>query len=261
MQDEYATAVANALLQVETDTDHQYPTAPDGMPLPSSYEAHYGHALWQWIVQQQNAGFGDIFQVHDSENSKLVIDSGFPGGSCFGPETIVETVAGGRPISTLGAGDRVLTAAPAKFGVLSHEVVAHDVSPVIFGNKKITMALYGFDDEQAFVSPGHVFFTLLGRKAFRPDMAREENPDIHVTQLQVGDILMKLKHDKSGYDRVKIERIHCAPARCGTVHGLHFPRGGGGGSYHANGYLVAENYPDITIHSLRSRFNRLHPRE
>ena len=57
---------------------------------------------------------------------------------------------------------------------------------------------------------------------------------------------------------VTAAKTDCEPAKCNTVYGLHFGRGGSsGGRYHANGYWVGENYPEITIQALQSRFERM----
>jgi hypothetical protein len=110
----FATDVANDLIKVETvqSTSHGSTVA--------SYYASYGDALWKWIVQQQNFGFGDVFQVHGTENWKLVNPSVL---GCFSPDPVVETSEGSRPISSLAAGDRILTAASSEFGILSPENV------------------------------------------------------------------------------------------------------------------------------------------
>jgi hypothetical protein len=46
------------------------------------------------------------------------------------------------------------------------------------------------------------------------------------------------------------------------VYGLHFQKGDKGGyTYHANGYLVASNYLDITLKRLKDNFARLSTKE
>lgn len=261
--DTYATDVANALIQVQTTENESsgMSIGPGGDPAPQPFIVKYGDSLWQWIVAQQNSGFGDIFQVHGTENSKEEVPSIFSGGGCFSPGTMIETSAGARPIHSLHAGDRVLTCAPSNFGILSSEKVVHDISPIVQANVELHMPLYGFNGEEPFVSAGHVFFTVLGPKAIAPAMAVQDNPEINVGMLQRGDILLRLKGDRSGYEHITIKTIASTAATCSTIHGLHFPRGGDGGRYHANGYWVAENYPDITIQCLLSRYQELNPHE
>ena len=252
--DIYATDVANALIRTETYQTFTPMPVEGGPGFLSTYMTH-GDALWKWMETQQNNGFSDVFQVRRSENYHYVPP--FP-GSCFLPETVIATISGDRAIHSLGVNNKILTRAPREFGILSDEKVQQDVTPVGFQNKQAFASLYGFNNQKPFVTGEHIFFTLAGPEAFQPEVARLENPRVHVGKLVEGDILLKLNKDQTDYERVKIKSIVCELAKCGRVHGLHFARGGsGGGRYHANGYWVGENYPEITIQALQNRFKKM----
>lgn len=254
--DTYATDLANALIGVETYQSYTPPPHGGQPSFPTTWVT-YGDALWKWMENQQGNGFSDIFQVRGSENEKYVPPFS---SSCFSPDTIIATSSGNHPIHTVETNDKILTRAPKDFGVLSDEKVRHNVTPAGFCNKRALATLYGFNDQKPFVTGGHIFFTLTGPKAFQPEVARLENPRIHVGKLVEGDILLKLDKDQRDYDRVEIKSIVHEFAKCSTVHGLHFARGGtGGGRYHANGYWVGENYPEITIKALQTRFEKMKP--
>ncbi|KAE8130796.1 hypothetical protein BDV38DRAFT_266253 [Aspergillus pseudotamarii] len=124
--------------------------------------------------------------------------------------------------------------------------------------------VFGFNGQKPFVTGGHIFFTTAGPKAISPAVAREENPQVMVSQLRVGDVLYQLddKNGKSGYAKVPIESFTVERAPCDFVYGLHFAQGSHGGArYHANGYLVAANYPEITLKRFEDRLRSLPVRE
>jgi hypothetical protein len=101
------------------------------------------------------------------------------------------------------------------------------------------------DKEKPFFSPGHVFYTTAGYKAVDPDAARKENSWLEVSQLRVGNILYRLSADGLGYDHVEVKSIeveHTSPETT-YFYGLHLREGAR--SYHANGYLVRMNYPEV----------------
>lgn len=124
--------------------------------------------------------------------------------------------------------------------------------------------VYGFNQEEPFFTGGHIFFTKAGPKAIFPEYARQENPGIQVHQLVVGDVLFQLSTDSgtTKYIEVPVTKFSSKLATCDYVHGLHFRKGDKGGcTYHANGYLVAANYPDITLKRLEDNFTQLSPKE
>lgn len=73
----------------------------------------------------------------------------------------------------------------------------------------------------------------------------QENPWADVGRLAVGNILLRLNVKSKSYEQVVIESISSeTSAQVKTVYGLHLREGRR--SYHANGYLVAVNYPEVS---------------
>jgi hypothetical protein len=81
------------------------------------------------------------------------------------------TVRGGvKPIEKLAEGDEVLTmATPNQYGIRSDEVVA-----ISTGSGKKKMKVFGFNDEEPFFTPDHVFYTTTGMRAMNPQAAMRE---------------------------------------------------------------------------------------
>ncbi|MCJ1285132.1 hypothetical protein MMC26_004470 [Xylographa opegraphella] len=163
--------------------------------------------------------------------------------SCFKAGTLVWTDAGQLPIEMLGEGDSILTRAePKQYGVRSDENVATPIPE----EKAI---LIGINGESAFFTPGHVFYTTTGLRAVDPEVARRENPWLTVGELKLGHVLLR-STDGVNYTRVPIERMTPSLVDCKCVYGVHLREGLC--SYHANGYLVHLNYPEITMRSIAS---------
>ena len=161
--------------------------------------------------------------------------------SCFKAGTLVWTDAGQLPIEMLGEGDSILTRAePKQYGIRSDENVATPIPE----EKTI---LVGVNGESAFFTPGHVFYTTTGLRAVVPEVARRENPWLTVGELKLGHVLLR-STDGVNYTRVPIERMTPTLVDCKCVYGLHLREGLR--SYHANGYLVHLNYPEITMRSI-----------
>lgn len=75
-----------------------------------------------------------------------------------------------------------------------------------------------------------------------------ENAWMDVGRLSEGHILYRLSEDGKSYDLVPITSIQVQRAEAQPVYGIHLREGER--SYHANGYLVSVNYPEITIKSV-----------
>jgi hypothetical protein len=79
-----------------------------------------------------------------------------------------------------------------------------------------------------------------------PELARRENAWVDVGKLRTGHVLYQLKADHKSYDLVPITSIEVETfTKPRDVYGVHLRSGER--SYHANGYLVSVNYPEITI--------------
>ena len=201
----------------------------------------YGKDLVDWVSANANQPYiNKGVSVNNTEHSfayKKHEPSG-GGGSCFVAGTKILTAHGQTNIEQLAAGAQVLTRAePVQWGVRSNELVR---SPA-------PKQIYGFNGGQAFFTAGHVFFTSTGLRAVDPTLARRENPWIEVGQLRVGHHLV---HTVDGKEYTNVEITSIDPSSCQDeyVYGVHLREGLR--SYHANGYLTAVNYPEITVSSI-----------
>ena len=75
-------------------------------------------------------------------------------------------------------------------------------------------------------------------------MARRENHWIHVGKLKIGHVLYRLASDGKSYDAVKVKSLEVEKTDLKVVHGVHLREGHR--KYHANGFLVAMNYPEVS---------------
>ena len=121
--------------------------------------------------------------------------------------------------------------------------------------------VFGFQLKEGTVEPffyaGHTFWTIDGWKARNPAIAHMENPDRPAGQLKVGDQVFLLKPGaEKDYEKVEILGFTKKHLPDNTaLHSLHLLEGPR--SFHANGYLVAMNYPVITVSRLKNGFSRL----
>ena len=106
------------------------------------------------------------------------------------------------------------------------------------------MSDYHLDDEEPFFTPGHVFHTTTGLRAVEPSIARQENSWLDVGILGQGHVLLKLARDGKSYEHIEIKSLRIVESRAKEVYGVHLREGRR--SYHANGYLVAVNYPEVS---------------
>ena len=101
------------------------------------------------------------------------------------------------------------------------------------------------------------FFTITGPRAIDLAAAREENPNIAVGQLLVGDILYRLNpQGPSQYLRLPIESITMEPTPGETIYGVHLSHGSHGGSrYHTNGSKLSQVESTKICKQIRSAFS------
>lgn len=172
---------------------------------------------------------------------------------CFRQGTQVIVGSGSKNIEELREGDDVLTRGgdSPQWGECSDEAV---VQPCVSGENRCR--LYGFNGQQPFTSVSHVFHTTTGLRAIDPAGARKENPWLKVGRLRIGHQLIWTK-DGSRYTPVTINTIESEEADCTHIYGVHLREGLR--SYHANGYLVHLNYPEITAQSISSALSCLSP--
>lgn len=86
-------------------------------------------------------------------------------------------------------------------------------------------------------------------------MAKLENSWVNVGKLQTGHVLYRLAKDGKSYDLVEIRSIQVKIVKEMDVYGVHLREGER--SYHADGYLVAVNYPEITLKSIARVLSKL----
>ncbi|KAF5671405.1 hypothetical protein FHETE_4115 [Fusarium heterosporum] len=176
---------------------------------------------------------------------------------CFKPGTKVLTDNGEINIEDVREGIRVITRAAQsgsdspQYGTCSDETVMQNLA-----TDPGRARLWGFNDKQPFFSANHVFFTTTGLRAVDPVAALRENPWLEVGRLSVGHMLLH-SSDGQGYQTVQIERLVSTEAGCLNIHGIHLREGLR--SYHANGFLVFLNYPEITLKSISRRLQYLDP--
>lgn len=160
--------------------------------------------------------------------------------SCFVAGTQVATETGSIAIERISEGTRILTGVgPNTYGVASDEDVVVPFQ---------TALLCGINGSKPFFTAGHVFHTASGLKAVNPNAARLENPWLEVGRLGPGHILYRLSADGKGYDQIEVKTINRELVEGGHVYGVHLREGHR--RYHADGYLVAVNYPEITVKSI-----------
>lgn len=99
------------------------------------------------------------------------------------------------------------------------------------------------DDEKPFFTAGHIFHTTSGLRAVEPSIAKSENPWLDVNALAPGHVLYRHRENGQGYELVEIKHISREHVEDVQVYGVHLREGHR--SYHANGYLVAVNYPEV----------------
>lgn len=227
-------------------------------PVPKSISVwiYYGPRIYDWIVSQSQTGYGELFQNVGPVGPRALSSRS---GSCFATGTLITTEHGDVHVEDLRPYTRVLVRAPELYGMTSEEIVVHPTSHSDHaGGTPTHTLLYGFNGGKPFVTAGHIFLTVMGPKAIDPEIATQENPHIYVSRLQIGDILLRLNASRKGYDHVRIASIIAKSAHCTTVHGVHFLGGSsGGGKYHANGYWVAANYPELTMSRLIKQYETM----
>lgn len=217
----------------------------------------FGDSLSSWISKERSQGTLCFSGDPPNSDQRTKTTSDRVGGSygCFAPGTLVLTESGSKPIELLRENDRVLTRSPeCSTGVCSDETVA--ISTRSSGD---SVLLYGFNGDEPFFTAEHVFYTSTGLRALNPVLAMKENPWLVVGRLQIGHKLLHTEKAGDQYRFVTINSIHHQRARCEYVHGVHLREGLR--SYHANGYLVHLNYPEITIKSLAKDILALPPQQ
>ncbi|RKK77994.1 hypothetical protein BFJ71_g16606 [Fusarium oxysporum] len=227
--------------QAKVETAHYEPQVifdPMVGPPPPVITTTTGQGVKDWLNRGRSNQ--STFVTKDpGVNWKISIASPF--GSCFVAGTEIITRTGPKKIEDLAEHDWVLTRGEFdEWGKVSDERVQVPVEDPI---------IHGFNDENPFFTAGHVFFTTTGLRALDPTLAMKENPWADVGRLAVGHVVLRLDSDDEQYQQVLIKSISSERMPdVRYVYGVHLREGRR--SYHANRYLVAVNYPELTMKSI-----------
>lgn len=206
-----------------------------------------------WLAYRMATTYGPTYASNISGTMinfvKNIFSPPSRGSGCFIAGTPVLMSDGSEcAIEDIKAGDRVLS-----FGGRCCKQDDEQVTQEL-GNQ----LLYGFNEFEPFFTGGHCFQTTDGWKAIRPELTKNENVTIEAGKLQVGDIVFR--RDAAGkYETIEIKEITSKELPADTkTYGLLLI---GDNSYHANGFVVAMNYPIITAGYMRKGLKRLTSKE
>jgi len=178
----------------------------------------------------------DLSKLHS-----LISEDIPPAFSGFRPGTLVWTNQGENSIEHLEENGSIHTrTSPTQYVLRSDE----RVFTMIPSRKTVLLAI---NKEDPFFTLNHVFYTTTGLRAVYPDGARQEDPWLSVGVLKVGHVLLRASGGKF-YERKAVQSVNTTVEECEAVYGVHLREGLH--SYHANGYVVHLNYPEITISSI-----------
>mmetsp|Transcript_27782 Transcript_27782/g.31932 ORF Transcript_27782/g.31932 Transcript_27782/m.31932 type:complete len:662 (+) Transcript_27782:127-2112(+) len=161
------------------------------------------------------------------------------------PETRISVVEGekvvSKPADVLNEGN-ILLGSRGTLSTLS-DAISEGAS-----SEEITY--YGINDLIPFFSAGQPLWTNSGWRAIDADKAKKENPWLIVGRLSVGDCVFKLKPDVTSlenveYDKIKITEFSSKVVSPGSLKLMMHPREGSR-SFHGNGFLMVNNYPEFT---------------
>ena len=245
----YQSAASSAVNQ---ETPHYgilpgpLPAGPySAVPRQGVISKTYGDGAALFVLQYFQRPDIGVFKGLPDNRTRNVGSGGSGGGGCFRPGTKVLVAENtSAEIQDLREGQKVVTRAGGhlQYGTCSDEVVA--VPTHCEGRHAL---LFGFNEVAPFFSANHVFYTTTGLRAIDPAGAKVDNPWLEVGPLQVGHHLLYTPNG-SGYQRIPIKTITSETADSDHIYGIHLREGLR--SYHANGFLVHLNYPEITIKSM-----------
>ncbi len=210
----------------------------------------WGADVRWWISNGALTDFG----LYESESDIKNTYDEYPSEGCFLPGTRVHVDSKRqKPIEQLEENDVIIGNGGVK-GVVSSEKAGVIVkSPTL---------VYGFNDDEPFFLGSHPFWSQDGWRALCPSTAKAENPWLDIGELMQGDYVRKIADAgaaKLQYEWVKIDKINTKIYPEGTeFHGIHTREGYR--TYHANGYLVFQSYPEITRQRVADGVSKL-PRQ
>ncbi|GIL90773.1 hypothetical protein Vretimale_16846 [Volvox reticuliferus] len=212
-------------------------------PDPTYTDITYGLELLSWLDRDGPFSAKHYGMRTDKHPNNSVREYAQSPGGCFVPGTLVLLANGTSiPIEKITEGDKILCRN-------SCDVHKWNRSAGIASSERVMSTsdrpfrVFGFNNEKPFFTAEHVFFTTTGLRALDPHMARAQNPWLQVGLLRPHDVVKRATED----GRYQLERIEhfTSTLVTGSVHGVHLREGLR--SYHANGYLVFLNYPELTM--------------
>lgn len=193
----------------------------------------YGDAVNDWLSKYK--GLGGFIVGPSSKNR----ESGGGGGCCFVPGTPILLPDGStRPIEAVAAGEVVRCRNGETRPRSAQEVHWHAPQGSV---------IYGINDYPPFFTASHPFRTTTGWRSIHPASTRQLSRTLEVEELRVGDVLLQAEGgDPLRYREVPIRRITrqvVAEPAGQDIYSLHLESENPG--YHAHGFLVAVNYPEL----------------
>ena len=102
--------------------------------------------------------------------------------------------------------------------------------------------LYGFNDETPFVTDSHPFLTTDGWKCINAEVGQDQQPELNITELKIGDKLIKYSFITNSYSEEEITSITETYSQCNIysvdVEGPDSGSDQGNDTYIVNGYVV-----------------------
>ncbi|GLI70582.1 hypothetical protein VaNZ11_015508 [Volvox africanus] len=224
-----------------------FPAFPGVIPAcstaPSYTDITYGVELLKWLDRDGPASAKHYGLRTNARPNNMIRETHKSPGGCFVPGTLVLLANGTSiPIEEIKEGSKILCRNACNVRNWSR-CVGIASSERVISISKSPFRVFGFNKKTPFFTAEHVFFTTTGLRALDPHMARAQNPWLEVGNLRLNDVVKRATEDGC----YQLERIKhfTSSLVTGSVHGVHLREGLR--SYHANGYLVYLNYPELTI--------------
>ncbi|KAJ8313357.1 hypothetical protein KUTeg_009143 [Tegillarca granosa] len=246
-EDSLQSAVFKACIQSKSTT--MVPPVIAGPTMPM-IKICYGQRVQYWLHSGSGPKAFDVSTFKEPDNITFHCPNPF---GCFINRTLVLMKDGSqKEIESISENEHII-GMDSVIGTVSSEKVSNFTQG--------QLVVFGFNNEEPFFTASHPFMTDQGWMALNPFEARKENNWLDVGQLKEGQYVKKIEEfDKTSgsirYQRIKIESIQSKTYPAGTpIYGLHLREGPR--SYHANGYLVHLNYPEITSDRIKKGISNL----
>ncbi|NNL93581.1 MAG: hypothetical protein HKO66_15170, partial [Saprospiraceae bacterium] len=194
----------------------------------------YGMAAQNWIgsAARPNGFFSGTW----ADN---VIKTDTKDGGCLAEGTKMLLANGNsKNIEDLQPGDILLSANGSKSAFSGELTLNENVD-----------AFYSINDDKPFMSLEHVVMSQKGWCSMSPTLSMNTNPHLSVTQLEVGDVIWKVKKVNGlevEYEMVVVEQINIHHTNYHGPVKAYALNLRGDQSNHANAYCCHSGYPNIT---------------